>query len=155
MMMDPIRNSAKAVIIQDGHVLAVRNRDHEGDWYLLPGGGQEPGEPLHEALRRECREEIGAEVRIGALKMIREYIGRNHEFAEEDCAMHQVEFMFECSIDRSYAPQNGHLPDEWQTGVDWLPLSELEQFRLYPKVLRTLLREGVAGAPLAYLGDVN
>jgi 8-oxo-dGTP diphosphatase len=153
--MDPIRNSAKAIIIRDGHLLAVRSNDDEGDWYLLPGGGQEPGEPLHEALRRECREEIGAEVRIGDLKLIREYIGRNHEFAEEDCAFHQVEFMFECEIDGSYAPQNGHLPDSRQTGVDWLPLSELERFRLYPKALRTLLKEGVTGVRLAYLGDVN
>jgi 8-oxo-dGTP diphosphatase len=153
--MDPIRNSAKAIIVRDGHLLAVRSRDDQGDWYLLPGGGQEPGEPLHDALRRECREEIGAEVRIGDLKLIREYIGRNHEFADEDSAFHQVEFMFECEVDGSYAPQDGHLPDSLQTGVDWLPLSELEHYRLYPNALRALLKEGVARAPLAYLGDVN
>ncbi|MCK4514211.1 MAG: NUDIX domain-containing protein [Spirochaetaceae bacterium] len=153
--MNPIRNSAKAIIVRDGHLLAIRNRDSDGDWYILPGGGQNPGEPLTAALRRECHEEIGADVRVGELKLVREYIGRNHEFAEHDAAMHQVEFMFECHIDNSYSAQNGSTPDTYQTGVAWLPLSQLERFRLYPRILCTVLRKGVQNSPCAYLGDVN
>jgi len=34
------------------------------NYHKLPGGGVEAGESLEEALRRECREEIGYEIKI-------------------------------------------------------------------------------------------
>jgi 8-oxo-dGTP diphosphatase len=153
--MNPIRNSAKAVIVRDGQLLVIRNVDADGDWYLLPGGGQHPGEPLREALQRECLEETGAHVEVGDLVLVREYIGRHHEFAAEDGDTHQVELMFECRIDPSYTPATGAVPDTYQTGVAWLRLSELDRYRIYPSVLRGLLRDGVQGIPCVYLGDVN
>ncbi|MBM3861911.1 MAG: NUDIX domain-containing protein, partial [Verrucomicrobia bacterium] len=68
-----IRNSAKAIIIRDGCVLLVRVNDEGGEWYVLPGGGQRHGESLHETVRRECLEEIGVEVEVGELRLVREY----------------------------------------------------------------------------------
>ena len=153
--MIPIRNSAKAIIIQDGCLLVIRNKDKDGDWYILPGGGQNHGEILIDALKRECREEIGVSVQVGDLKLIREYIGRNHEFAQEDGDAHQVEMMFECRIEASAIPKIGHTPDTYQTGVEWLPLTELENYRLYPKVLCTILKNGLKDKRAVYLGDVN
>ena len=153
--MSSVRNSAKAVIIHNERLLAIKNRDPEGDWYILPGGGQNHGETLHDALRRECREEIDAEVTIGPLLLIREYIGKNHEFAAEDSYLHQVEFMFQCQIDPRYSPVTGHIPDAYQTGVSWLPLSALDRYRLYPSVLRSVLKKGEAISGPVYLGDVN
>ncbi|MDI6739140.1 MAG: NUDIX domain-containing protein [Candidatus Edwardsbacteria bacterium] len=73
--MKLIRNSAKAVIINDCKLLVLEMRDEDGPWYALPGGGQQPGETLHAALVRECREEANAAVTIGELLFIREYIG--------------------------------------------------------------------------------
>jgi 8-oxo-dGTP diphosphatase len=140
--MISIRNSVKAIIIQDGCLLVIRNKDPEGDWYILPGGGQNHGETIIETLKRECSEEIGVSVQIGALRLVREYIGKNHEFAREDGDMHQVEFMFECRIDTSYIPRSGETPDMYQTGVAWLPLTDLEQYRLYPKALCQILKHG-------------
>lgn|GEM_PF-2761513 len=51
-----LRNSAKAIIIDDGHIFLVKNMDYLGSFYLLPGGGQKAGENFHEALKRECKE---------------------------------------------------------------------------------------------------
>jgi ADP-ribose pyrophosphatase YjhB (NUDIX family) len=48
--MNAIRNSTKAIIIKNGCLLTVKGIDSDGDWYLLPGGGQNPGETLKEAL---------------------------------------------------------------------------------------------------------
>ena len=60
--MNGIRNSAKAIIIRDGCLLLVQNKDEEGDWYTLPGGGQNHGETLREALQRECQEKISVSI---------------------------------------------------------------------------------------------
>ena len=60
----PIRNSAKAIIIRNGQILCTKNRDLLEEFYLLPGGGQNHGEPLYETLKRECLEEIGAKIQV-------------------------------------------------------------------------------------------
>lgn len=56
-----------AAIVRDGRLLVAQRSypaELAGRWEL-PGGGVEPGETEREALVRECREELGAEVRIG------------------------------------------------------------------------------------------
>ncbi len=40
-MSRQIRTSAKAVIIQNGKLLAIKLNDGKEEWYILPGGGQE------------------------------------------------------------------------------------------------------------------
>lgn len=99
-----IRNSAKAIVIRDNCLLAIRNLDAQGDWYILPGGGQEHGETLPQALQRECLEELGTIVQVGTLKLVREYIAQNHEFANQDSQVHQMEFMFACEVPAGYTP---------------------------------------------------
>ena len=153
--MNPIRNSAKAIIIRSGKLLAIESRDTEGTWYLLPGGGQNPGETITEALIRECLEEIGTVVNPDRLVCIREYIGRNHEFASTDSDVHQIEFMFNCTIPDYYNPTAGHLPDPAQIAVRWLPINDLMNYRLYPLSLRSMLMESDAESIPVYLGDIN
>lgn len=45
-MSRQIRTSAKAVIIQNGKLLAIKLNDGEEEWYILPGGGQDSEEML-------------------------------------------------------------------------------------------------------------
>lgn len=89
-----LRNSVKAIIVEDGKILCIKCKDDWGFFYLLPGGGQEPGETLPDALTRECLEEIGTKVTVGDLVFVRDYISANHEFAEYESEVHQVELMF-------------------------------------------------------------
>ena len=44
--------------------MAIKKEDKDGYYFILPGGGQEHGENLHETLKRECIEEIGEEIEI-------------------------------------------------------------------------------------------
>ncbi|MGO8947752.1 MAG: NUDIX domain-containing protein [Ktedonobacterales bacterium] len=110
--MNAIRNSAKAIIIVDMSLLTIKNHDEEGFWYILPGGGQHSGETLTDALQRECREELSVDVIVGDLVCLREYIGRNHEF-EKDAKVHQIEFMFACSLQDGTSVGAGEQPDQW------------------------------------------
>jgi len=92
---------------------------------------------------------------VGELRLIREYIGKDHEFAQHDGEAHQVEFMFECRIARSATPSTGKTPDTQQTGLAWVPLSELPNCNLYPKILREILKNGFSDVMTVYLGNVN
>lgn len=152
------RNSIKAVVIRDGQVLFTVNWDHLGEFLLLPGGGQDFGESMAEALQRECREEIGCAVVVHDVLGIREYIGAHHEFAEFDSDMHQVEIMFRCDLAPGCEPRTGELADDegdWaQTGVAWVALADLPHRRIYPSVLRDWLPT-LPEPGRRYLGDVN
>ncbi|OHD17086.1 MAG: NUDIX hydrolase [Spirochaetes bacterium GWB1_59_5] len=149
--MHPVRNSVKALIIRDNKLLCIQKSDEHGAYYLLPGGGQEKHETFVETVKRECLEELGADVEVRSLRYIREYIGRNHEFSDTDDA-HQVEFMFECRLlTEPDSAKASHL-DEGQSGLAWVDIEERNAQRVYPKVLiGHLLRGDVE----VYWGDVN
>jgi ADP-ribose pyrophosphatase YjhB (NUDIX family) len=151
----PIRNSAKAIIIQDDRLLTIKKQDDEGFYYILPGGGQHPGESLTIALARECREELSIDVSVADMVCIREYIGKNHEFAESDGDGHSIEFMFACSLPDGAVVANGEEPDESQVGFEWIPLYELETCRFYPRALSRILPDECRKPHPLYLGDVN
>jgi 8-oxo-dGTP diphosphatase len=53
-----------AALIRDGRVLAAHRRSPSG--WEFPGGKVEPGESETAALVRECREELGVDVEVGA-----------------------------------------------------------------------------------------
>ncbi len=152
--MNYIRNSAKAIIIKDNRVLLTKNIDDAGFFYLFPGGGQEFREELHETVVRECIEEVGCKIAVGELVFIREYISKNHEFAKWDTNLHQVEFYFGCSLlSEDETIRNGKIPDTNQVGVEWIPIINLCDIRLYPKELAAKIKRNISKP--VYLGDVN
>lgn len=151
---DRVRPSIKALIIRDNCLLVTTNSDNTEDFYLLPGGGQNFRESMRDALVRECREEVSVEIAVGDLACVRDYIGANHEFAEWDSHYHQIEMLFWASIAPDAVPAVGVVGDTFQTGVAWVPLSELADAPLYPAALKTWLLLPPDQRP-HYLGDVN
>ncbi len=151
--MLPVRVSPKAVIIENGRLLAVHMDGSKGEYYMLPGGGHEPGETLEDTVRRECIEEIGCDVELGRVLWVRDYIEKNHEFADIRPGFHQLEIMFECSLRGE--PNMASTGDTRQIGLAWIPLGEIEQWPFWPKVLRSRLMAGLPDEKAEYLGDVN
>lgn len=155
------RNSTKAIIVQDGKLLAIKYYDRWSDsaeiYFGLPGGGQEYGEALEQALMRECQEEINVAVEVKELVFVREYIGKNHN-PENHSHIHQVDFLFRCTI-LAGEPGIGHVPDDAQVGVVWLALAELENTNFYPHGMRKLLASLLSSESLpahpVYVGDIQ
>ncbi|MEJ8546519.1 NUDIX domain-containing protein [Brevibacillus borstelensis] len=145
-----IKNSVKAIIIDQGKLLVSKYEDEvEGTYYLLPGGGQEPGETLHQTLIRECLEETGFSVTPDELLFIRECFMQSN--------IHRVEFMFACNLNPDQ-PLDCSLSvyDDKQVGIDWLPIGNLLQQPLYPVELRELILEKVGSkqTPI-YVGQIS
>ncbi len=152
-MSPVITISARAIILREGRLLAITLKYPDGIAHITPGGTQQHGESLHTCLRRECLEEIGTEVEIGRVRFVREYIGKNHQYRDEDGDFHHHEVLFACKVPDDYAPRLGTTPDGYQVGARWLAFDDFEAERLMPVTLGQALKRGLQ-API-YLGDVN
>jgi 8-oxo-dGTP diphosphatase len=141
-----IRTSARAIIQRDGKLLVIRYCDDQGDFYALPGGAQQHGESLSEAVVREVAEETGAIVRAGKLRFVRECRG-SPESRSLPPDWHSVELFFECELIRQEGTPT--LLDPGQADALWLTPDELRQRCFFPlAILDSLDRHD----PLIYLG---
>jgi ADP-ribose pyrophosphatase YjhB (NUDIX family) len=153
--MRPIRTAARALIILQGKLLAIKMRDQSGIFYILPGGGQHHGETLVQGLQRECLEEIGTDVEVGELLYVREYIGKNHQFSKDHRSFHQLESVFRCSLPNPNGIGPGTEHDKKQIGVEWVALDELHKHRLLPEAIKPFFTKEGFEPSSNYLGDVN
>lgn len=155
-MKPRVRVSTKAIIIQAGKILMTKNQDAAGIYYMLPGGGQNLGERLDEALKRECIEEVGVRVRVHELGFVRDYIAKNHKPALDiPDPFHQLELFFYCSLVEGEVPGPGTAMDNAQIGVEWMELNKLKDHRIYPTLLFNYIRADFDESTPVYLGDIN
>lgn len=128
------RVAVRALIQRDGKILVIVHKDHKGEFYILPGGRQEPFENLKETLTREMQEEVGAEIRIKDVMFIREYMTEDENQREEDSAFHKVDVIFECELLKEPI-ETAMYPDFKQWGWAWLSIEELPYLRFFPETI--------------------
>lgn len=109
---DKFRLSSHAVILNaSNEVLLLKANYGNGSWGL-PGGALEPGETIHEALHRECIEEIGDAVDIKYLSGVYYHSVYNSQT-----------FIFRCELKNSGTIK---LSEE-HTEYKYSPVSELSK----------------------------
>lgn len=116
-----------AIIVRDGKVFATeRGYGQWKGWWEFPGGKMEEGESPEEALKREIREELDAEICVGELLDTVEW-----DYPDFHLTMH----CFICSLTSGSMHLNEHEDAAWLTeetldSVKWLPADE----ELIPKI---------------------
>lgn len=100
---DCYRLSAHAIITnEDKQILQVKATYADCSWGL-PGGALEPGETIHQALIRECVEELGVNVQILYLSGV--YFHKR---------FHSHVFIFRCQIPTNSLIQLSHEHSEFR-----------------------------------------
>lgn len=148
-----IRTAVKALILRDRRLLLNHCRNEGGEYFALPGGGQQVGEPLDVALVRECREELGVTVDVGPLCFVRDHIVANHVHSYVTEAPHQLELLFLCTLQPGEEPGLGPAPDAQQLGIAWLDAEEMRPHTIRPSWLVDVVRAGGLGTLSVYQGD--
>ena len=108
-----------AAIIRKGDKIFATQRGYGEwkDWWEFPGGKMEPGETPEEALVREIREELSAEISVDEFLCTVEY-----DYPEFQLTMH----CYLCSLLTEALHLNEHEAARWLTtneldSVKWLP----------------------------------
>ncbi|MFK5891722.1 MAG: NUDIX domain-containing protein [Pseudomonadota bacterium] len=124
------RNAVRAVIIRDRKLLVQKKLDGS---FTIPGGAPQADETLEQGLIRECNEEIGTQVIVKELVYVADYFKPRE--STPPTIRHQIEFLFICSVDKTYKAKNGPSPDKRQVDVQWIGFDNLEQQRFVPASL--------------------
>ena len=121
-----------AAVIRRGDTIFATQRGYGEwkDWWEFPGGKMEPGETREEALVREIREELSAEISIDKFLCTVEY---------DYPAFHLTLHCFLCSLVSGALHLNEHESACWLDrdaigSVGWLPADE----SLLPLIAREL-----------------
>ena len=111
-----------AIISKSDKILATQRGYGEWkDWWEFPGGKMEAGETPEEALRREIREELSAEISVDDYVTTVEY---------DYPAFHLTMHCYLCSLTGDALHLNEHEAARWLSpadidSVDWLPADRL------------------------------
>ena len=110
-----------AIILKDNRIFATQRGYGEWkDWWEFPGGKMEPGETPENALKREIREELSAEINADKFVFTVEY-----DYPKFHLTMH----CYLCSLQTEALHLNEHEAAKWLSKdeldtVRWLPADE-------------------------------
>ncbi len=113
-------------IYDDDRVLLVESERGGENFWLVPGGGVDLGESLHDAAVRESREEVCLDVQPGRVLCVTEML-----LDDDPLGSHMVHIVFRAQRWEG-TPAVGEDPDV--NRVAWHPVSELRSLILYPPI---------------------
>jgi len=143
-----VKVRVSVVIIRGDEILLIRHRRDARFYWVLPGGGLEPGESLAACATREIQEETGLDVNILRLLYVCEVlspIGRKHVL--------DLIFLGELAeVGQPIRPSRHWTIEE----PHFIPLRDLPSVELYPAIAFEILEDIQAGwdGPIRFLGNL-
>ncbi len=132
-----MQKRVRAIIIKDGKVLTIKRTKPDAMFWVFPGGGVEEGETNEKSLIRECKEELGVDVRVCDL------------FCEKDSKDRKIfgqrEYFYFCDI-KDGELGTGMGPEFQENSayigkfdIEWVVISKLENIDLRPSEIKNLI----------------
>jgi mutator protein MutT len=125
-----IKNRSAVAIIRQNRILLIKRIKDGNSYYILPGGGIEPGETPVQTAYREVKEELGIEVEI--LKKLTEFENRG-----------QIEYYY---LVKNFSgeikaigdsPFNANIKDD----ALWVEMDRLNKINLLPEKIKIYLMD--------------
>ncbi|MFE2192183.1 NUDIX hydrolase [Streptomyces olivaceus] len=145
----PLREAARAVVLDSGQRVLLLRYDEDGGFWATPGGRLELGEDYRAALRRELTEELGAaDVLLGAQLAER----RQHHPVAGHWVRQVEKYFLVCAEAADFAADRATQTDNIRESR-WWTLTELRDTgeTVYPLGLASLiadiLRNGAPNQP--------
>ena len=123
-----IRIRVCAFLSRDDEVLLVKHEKESREYWLLPGGGVEQGEDLHQAIIRELKEETSLDVKPRQLLFVCESISPE--------GRHVLHVCFKC--DQIGGDLKVH-KDERLKDALFFDKNELAKLTIYPNITSNLI----------------
>ena len=129
----------RAIIIKNNKILLIKRIKKGRTYWVFPGGLVESGETDIQALKREVKEELGIEGKVGKLF---------HQIkSEKPETKGQIENFYLChylvgQVGTGQGPE--YQPDSDYVGThepQWVNLSDIKNMKLLPKEVRNLIIE--------------
>lgn len=134
-------------MLLDSQLVTVRHRSGDSVYHLLPGGGVDYRETLHDALTRELSEETGLEADIGDPILINDTI-------DPHGSRHLVNITFAATVTGGAITRTPQ--DDRIEAVELVPLSKLHTLDMRPPITDAIVAwlESEQGPGARYLGSV-
>lgn len=118
-------------IVQDGQVLLIERQRNGRLFYVVPGGGVEPGETWAEAAVREAWEETRLTVELGPV--LHELDWRIHEIEQTERAYLVTAFQGEPQMVDPEILANASEFNQYR--LAWVALHQLAELPCYPPIV--------------------
>ncbi|MCS6994749.1 MAG: NUDIX domain-containing protein [Anaerolineales bacterium] len=125
---------ARAIIIRKQHIALIKRQRNGEEYYVLPGGGMEPGETPEQTAIRESREELGLTIAIERLLAKITFRGREQYYFLARATGGHFGTGLGPEMTGKYPPERGTY-----TPV-WVPLHEVGRINLFPPSIAELMR---------------
>lgn len=128
------------ICVRDGKVL-LQTTTGEDRSFAFPGGHVAFGETNEQTLIREFREEIGADISVGALKWVAEiFFPWGKKTCHQICLYYMVEIRNpEIPTDRPFLGKEHIEGRNFDLEFHWMPLDRVGELEIYPTNAVTLL----------------
>ncbi len=125
-------HSVRAIITRGSEILLIHRVKPGDEYWMLPGGGVEPGEDDHTAVIRECREELGLRVQpMGLVDEVDLPMGGRRLYA-----CHITGGTLGTGDGPEYQPNGGY---EGTHEPAWVPMERVKTLNFYPRDIQQLL----------------
>lgn len=127
-----MENRVRAIIIKNNTLLTIKRSKQNLVYFVFPGGGVEQGEDFETAIKRECKEELGVEIKI-----MEKFTSERFDRGEVE----QLEYFYFCDIvSGELGTGNGPEYDANSNykgihEIEWLCIDDLFNYDLRPKMV--------------------